>query len=131
MMHMPSGMSEKIAEEALRGAMRELCRGGSWEGVVRGVAWQAISTDSEDPRSIEMLTEAADAIFASLIDEALWAVERVAVQAWDEFLELRAGDREGALTAARLDAGDESIQLVESAGERVLETLLAGIRHAA
>ena len=132
MAHMPSGMSEKVAEEALRGALRDLCRGGSWEGVVRGVAWQqAASTDAKDPRSIEMLTHAAEAIFASVIDQALCAVERVVVEAWDEFLELRPGDEEGALVAARLDASEESTQLVESAGERVLEALRSGIKNAA
>lgn len=131
MAHMPSAMSEQIAEEALRGALRELCRGGSWEGVVRGVAWKVASTDPRDPRSIEMLAETAEAIFASLIDEALWAVERVVVEAWDEFLELRPGDEEGALAAARLDASEESIQLVEAGRARVLEALFAGLRHAA
>jgi hypothetical protein len=131
MEQLPLGMRDKIAEEALRRAMRELCRGGSWEGVVRGVAWQVASTDARDPRSIEMLAEAAEAIYASLIDEALWAIEQVVVQAWDEFLELRPGDEEGALAAARLDACEESIQIAESIGERVLETLLAGVRHAA
>ena len=131
MAHMPSGMSEKVAEEALRGALRDLCRGGCWEGVVRGVAWQAASTDARDPRSIEMLTDAAEAIFASLIDQALWAVERVVADAWDEFLELRPGDEEGALAAARLDASEESIELVESVRERVLEALRSGIKNAA
>lgn len=131
MEQMPLGMSDKIAEEALRRAMRELCRGHSWEGVVRGVAWQVASTDARDPRSIEMLAEAAEAIYASLIDEALWAIERIVVQAWDEFLELRPGDEGGALAAARLDACEESIQIAASIGERVLEALLAGVRHAA
>ena len=128
---MPSAISEQIAEEALRGALRQLCRGGSWEGVVRGVAWQVVSTDPRDPRSIEILAEAAEAIFASLIDEALWAVERVVVEAWDEFLELRPGDEEGALAAARLDASEECLQLVESACGQVCEALFAGLKQAA
>ena len=131
MAQMPSGMSEQIAEEALRGALRELCRGGSWEGVVRGVAWKVASTDPRDPRSVEMLAEAAEAIFASLIDEALWTVERVVVEAWDEFLGQRPGDEEGALAAARLDASEESMQLVESACVQVREALFAGLGHAA
>jgi hypothetical protein len=131
MAHMPAGMSEKIAEDALRGALGELCRGGSWEGVVRGMAWQVASIDAPDTRSIEMLADAAEAIFASLIDEALWAVERVVVQSWHEFLALRPGDETGALAAALLDAGEESVRLVKSADARVTEALLAGTRHAA
>jgi hypothetical protein len=131
MEHMPAGMSEKIAEDALRSALGELCRGGSWEGVIRGMAWRVASIDARDTRSIEMLADAAEAILVSLIDEALWTVERIVVQSWHEFLELRPGDKTGALTAAVLDAGEESVQLVESANARVAEALLAGTRHAA
>jgi hypothetical protein len=130
--HMPTGMSETIAEEALRSALLEQCRGGSWEGVVRGVAWQAFSGGgAPGPRSIEMLADEAATMFASLIDEALCILERVVAQTWQEFLEVRPGDSEGALAAARLDASEESARLVESARERVLEALLADVKHAA
>lgn len=64
-------------------------------------------------------------------DEALWILERVVVQTWEEFLELRPGSRQGAIAAAQLDASEESVKLVESARERVLETLQAGLRDAA
>jgi hypothetical protein len=74
--------------------------------------------------------DAAEAIFASLIDKALRAVERVVVQSWHEFLELRPGDKTGALAAALLDASEESVRLVKSANARVAEALLAGTRHA-
>ena len=70
-------------------------------------------------------------MFASLIDEALWILERVVAQAWQEFLELRPGDRQGALAAAQLDASEESVKLVESARELVLETLQGDVRDAA
>jgi hypothetical protein len=133
---MPAGMSESIAEEALRGALLEQCQGGSWEGVVRGVAWQAFSRQAFShsaprPRSIEVLTDEAEAMFTSLIDEALRILEDVAVQGWREFLEVRPGDREGALAAAQLDAREESARLVDSARTRVLEALLTDARHAA
>jgi hypothetical protein len=123
-------MSETIAEDALRAALRELCR-GSWEGVARGVAWQVASTNPWDPRSIEMLAEAAETIFATLIDEALETVKQVVVRAWEEFLEVRPRDKEGALAAARLDAAEESAHLAESARERVLEALRDRTKHAA
>src|SRR5476651_281436 len=99
-MHAPFHSSEKIAEVALSDALSALCR-GSWEGVVRGVAWQVASTYTQDVRSIETLAEAAKEIFTTLIDEALGTVERTVVQTWNEFLELRPGDEEGALAAAR------------------------------
>ena len=129
--HMQTGMSETIAEEALRSALLEQCQGGSWEGVVRGVAWQAFSGGAPRHRSIEMLADEAATMFASLIDEALWILERVVAQTWEEFLELRPGDRQAALTAAQLDASEESVKLVESARERVLETLQADVSDAA
>ena len=129
--HLPTGMSETIAEEALRTALLEQCEGGSWEGVVRGVAWQAFSGGAPRHRSIEMLADEAATMFASLIDEALCILECVVAQTWQEFLEVRPRDSEGALAAARLDASEESARLVESARERVLEALLVDVRHAA
>lgn len=76
-------MSETIAEEALRSALLEQCRGGTWEGVVRGIAWEAFSGGgARGPRSIEVLADEAATMFASLIDEALWILERVVVRAW-------------------------------------------------
>ncbi|MGZ4314725.1 MAG: hypothetical protein ACXVRS_02710 [Gaiellaceae bacterium] len=124
-------MSETIAEEALRSALLEQCQGGSWEGVVRGVAWQAFSGGAPRHRSIAMLADEAATIFASLIDEALWILERVVAQTWEEFVELRPGDCQGALAAAQLDAREESVRLVESARERVLGTLQGDVRDAA
>ena len=129
-MHTPFHSREKIAEEALGNSLSALCR-GSWEGVARGVAWQVASAYTRDLRSIETLAEAAEEIFTALIDEALWTVERTVAQTWDEFLELRPGDAEGALAAARLDAAEESAQLVESARDQVFEALVASIRDAA
>jgi hypothetical protein len=128
---MPSEMKATVVGDALGVAMRELCQGGSWEGVVRGVAWRVVSTDPYEPRSVETLAEAAEAIFASLIADAFEVVEAVVDEAWDGFLELRPGDVENALAAARLDASEEGARLVESMSERVRETLQAGIRRAA
>lgn len=129
-MHTPFYSREKIAEEALGNSLLALCR-GSWKGVARGVAWQVASTYARDLRSIETLAEAAEEIFTALIDEALRTVERTVAQTWDEFLELRPGDAEGALAAARLDAAEESAQLVEAARDQVFEALVASIRDAA
>ena len=94
---MPAGTSETIAEEALRSALLEQCRGGTWEGVVRGVAWEAFSGGAPGPRSIEVLADEAATMFASLIDEALRILERVVVQAWQEFLEVRPETAKGPL----------------------------------
>ena len=131
MARMPPAVSEEIAEEALRNALHDRCLGGSWRGLVRGLAWRVVSAGERNPHSIELLAEAAEGMFASLIDEASWVVERVVVQTWEEFLEVRPGDEEGALIAGRLDAHEESVRMVESACNTVLESLLAGSRRAA
>ena len=127
---MPPGASEATAEEALRAALLERCDGGSWEGFARGVAWEAFAGGARS-RTIDALADAAAAMLEAQVDEALWTVERVAVEAWYEFLELRPGDLDGALAAARLDAAEESARLVAAARARVLETLRADVRPAA
>jgi hypothetical protein len=123
--------SEEIAEEALGEALRRLCRGGSWQGIARELAWRAVVGGSREPRTVEYLSESAEALLASLIDDALWEVERSAICAWEEHLEEHPGDRGGALAVARLDAGEEAARLVASAYDQVLDALLARSRRAA
>ncbi|MGN6377758.1 MAG: hypothetical protein ACTHNU_02290, partial [Gaiellales bacterium] len=94
---MPAEISESIAEEALRAALQDRCRGGSWRGLARGLAWRVVSAGERNPHSIEMLAGAAEAMLASLIADALWWVEQAAVQGWHEFMEARPGDEDGAL----------------------------------
>ncbi len=123
--------SERIAEEALAEAFRRLCRGGSWQGVTRELAWRAVTGGHRDPRSVESLAESAEAMLAPLIDQALWEVERRAVASREEFLEARPRDDAGAFAAARLDAGEEAERLVAEAYDQVLDSLLSLSRRAA
>ena len=123
--------SERIAEEALAEALRRLCRGGSWQGIARELAWRAVTGGHRDPRAVEHLSESAESMLASLIDGALWEVERAAIASFEEYLEERPRDHNGALAAARLDAGEEAERLVGEAYGRVLEALLAATRRAA
>jgi hypothetical protein len=121
----------EIAEEALAGAFRRLCRGGSWQGVARELAWRAVIGGRRDPRRVEALSDCAEAMMAPLIDEALWQVEQSALRSGREYLEQRPGDRAGALAAARLDASEEAERLVAEAYASVLEGLLGQSRRAA
>ena len=73
-------MSERIAEEALAGAVRDLCRGGRWQGLARELAWRAITGGHRDARSVEALASYAEAMLAESIDQALWTVERGAIE---------------------------------------------------
>jgi hypothetical protein len=123
--------TDRIAEEALAGAVRRLCRGGSWQGLARELAWRAVTGGHRDPRSVEALSATAEAMLASLVDDALWEVEHGAIETRDEFLDEHPGELEAALTAARLDACEEAERLVAAAYERVLESLLSGTRRAA
>ena len=131
MIRVPAAIGETIAEEALRSALQDRCRGGSWRGLARSLAWRVVSAGERNPHSIEMLAEAAEAMLASLIDDALWSVEQAAIQGWREYIEARPDDGDGALTAAQLDAHEESVRLVRSACERILERLLAQTQRAA
>jgi hypothetical protein len=127
----PQSSIERIAEEALAGALLRLCRGGSWQGVARELAWRAVTGGHRDPRSVESLAETAEAMFAPLIDEALWEVERYALATRDEYLDARPGELADALAAARLDAAEEAARLVDDAYDRVLDSLLSLSRRAA
>lgn len=129
--HQLADSSEQIAEAALGEALRRLCRGGSWQGIVRELAWRAVVGGSRDPRSVEHLASSAEAMLAALIDEALWEVERAAICAWEEHLEEHPRDRAGALSVAQLDAGEEAARLVAAAYDEVLDALLARSRRVA
>jgi hypothetical protein len=122
--------SEEVAERALSEALVRLCR-GSWQGLARELAWRAVTGGGRDPRMVEYLSDSAERMLATLIDEALWEVERTAICAWEEHLADHSGDRKGALAVAKLDAGEEAERLVAAAYDRVLDTLLARSRRAA
>jgi hypothetical protein len=125
------GSTGRIAEDALAGAVRRLCRGGSWQGLARELAWRAVTDGYRDARMVDGLAASAEAMLATEIDEALWQVEHAAIRGRDELLVERPGDLAAGLTAARVDAGEEAERLIAAAYERVLETLLAGSRRAA
>jgi hypothetical protein len=120
---LPPGPSEQIAEEALAAAIRDRCRGASWQGLARELAWRAVTGGHRDARMVEPFAEAAEAMMASQFDAALWAVEQIVLQSLDEF----GGDEQ----AARLDAGEEARRLVDATYDRVLDALLATSRRAA
>jgi len=125
------GSTERIAEEALAGAVRRLCRGGTWQALARELAWRAVTGGLRDARMVEGFAESAEGMLAVAIDDALWKVEHAAIEGRDGMLTRRPGDLDAALTAARLDAEEEAESLVAAAYDRVLETLLAGSRRAA
>ena len=127
----PARLEETLAQEALGEALHCRCLGGSWRGLVRGLAWRVVSAGGRNPRAIEPLAEAGEELFATLIDDALREVERVAAGSYRDFLEACPGDEEGAVAAARLDAREESAHRIDSACERVVEELLTATRRAA
>jgi hypothetical protein len=127
----PQAFAERIAEEALAGALRRLCRGGSWQGIARELAWRAVTGGHRDARMVEPFAERAEAMLAPLVDQALWRVERHVATAREEYLELRPRDDAGARAAARLDAEEEAERLVQDAYGQVLDSLLDQSKRAA
>jgi hypothetical protein len=125
------GSTERIAEEALAGAVRRRCRGASWQGLARELAWRAVTGGYRDARMVEGLATTAEAMLASQIDDALWQVEHAAIRGRDEVLAERPGELDRALEAARLDADEEAERLVAAGYDRVLDALLASYRRAA
>src|SRR5580765_1404325 len=91
------GSTERIAEEALGGAVQRLCRGGTWQALARELAWRAITGGLRDARMVEGLAATAEAMLAAAIDDALWAVERAAIEGRDAVLSQRPGDLDAAL----------------------------------
>jgi hypothetical protein len=120
---LPRGAIERVADEALRGALSELCGASSWRGVARGVAWEVVSGDPRKYKALDELASAAEGMLGTLIDEALWVVERTVLETWEEFLEVRPHDEAGAFVAVALDAREESLRLVAAARQQVLEAL--------
>ena len=129
---MPPGQSEQIAEEALAEAIRRRCRGASWQGLARELAWRAVTGGHRDARLVEPLSESAEAMMASLVDQALWDGRAARPRgAGTSTLGSSGRNDDAALAAARLDAGEEAARLVDAAYDRVLDTLLATSRRAA
>jgi len=120
---LPRATVDRIADEALRGALGDLCGASSWRGVARGVAWEVVSGDARRYKALDRLADAAEAMLGALIDEAVWTVERTVLESWDEFLDVCPDDEDGALAAARLDAREESLRVLREARQQVLESL--------
>jgi len=120
---MTAAVCEQIAADALRRTIVELSSPGSWQGIARGLAWRLVSAGERDPRSIELVAENAEKALGSFIEDALWTLEQTVIHSYHGFLELRPGDRAGALAAARLEAEEESVPLVASACERALQAI--------
>ena len=117
-------MSAQVAEEAVADAVGRLCRGGSWQGIARELAWRAVTAGGRDLGSLEALCAVAEAKLASMIDDAVWAAELCALRGWREYLQSCPGEEAGAVAAARLDANEEATRLIATAYADVLESLV-------
>ena len=126
------GLRAQIAEEAVGSAVRERCRGRSWQALARALAWHKVSTGATRPDHLEALCTIAESRLGERIDEAVWETEQHAIRGWREFLEARPGESQAAIAAAVLDAREAAARLVAAAYADVLEHLpLADERAAA
>ncbi len=118
------GLSAQIAEQAVAGAVRQLCRGGTWQGIARELGWRAVTAGGRDLGSLEELCAVAEARLASMIEDAVWAAEQCALRGWHEYLQARPGDEKDAMVAATLDANEEATRLIAAAYAHVLDSLV-------
>jgi hypothetical protein len=115
----------QIAEQAVATSVRRLCRGGTVQGLARELGWKAVILGSRDLRRLESLSSVAEARLVASVDDTVWSAEQTALRSRQEYLEAHPGDREGALTAATLDANEEAVRLMEAAYKNVLAGLIA------
>lgn len=118
------GLCEQIAEQAVGDAVLKLCRGGSWLGLTRELAWRAVTVGGRDPISLEVICASAEARLGSLVDDAIWASEQAALQGFHEYLSVHPGAEADALTAATLDANEEAARRLQAAYAQVLDSLV-------
>lgn len=128
---LPRRLEEQIAETALRQALVDACHPASWQGMARGLAWRLVSSGEFDAREVDSLSARVEQNLGTFIDDALWQLEQRVCETYWEYLDACPGDEPGALAAARLDAGEESLNLVFAACERAVEALRPARRRAA
>jgi hypothetical protein len=97
-------------EDLVRGALKWLLRGGTWEALARELAWAAVQAAGANYATIEWLTPLVEARLADRVDGVEFAVDMASVRARSAHLQLRPSDRAGADSAATLEGHDEAVR---------------------
>jgi hypothetical protein len=104
--------SRELAETATARALRRLLRGGSWPGLAREIAWQAIRAGGCESARLEALAALVEEQLGLRVDGLEVAVERAAVTAAGTYLARWPNDPDGAKAYADVEAADEAIRLL-------------------
>jgi hypothetical protein len=114
-------MQVSSPEETAARALRWFLRGGSWEALVRELAWAAVRATGVDQRSIEWLAPLVEARLAERVDGLEFLVDRASTTAWRRQVRCPPQDLEGGAGAAVLDGYEEGLQVLSRLYLEVLE----------
>jgi hypothetical protein len=119
---LPLSWSARRAEQAVAAALRRLLRGGTWPGLVRELAWNALTAAGGDPAWLDELEAAVEAQLAERVEAAEYPVEQAATRAVRAHLEEHPHDYEGAELVGGLAADEEAVRVLALAYRELLET---------
>jgi hypothetical protein len=104
-----------VAAAATEHAIARLLRGTTWQAVTREIAWHAAAAADGDYELAELVVGVADEVLSELIDGMECRVDAAAVRGWDEHIQWRPHDFEGAELVATIAAAEEAERLVVAA----------------
>src|SRR5439155_5289473 len=112
-----AGAAEELTEQALRWVLR----GGTWTGLAREVAWQAVQATGVEHRCLDWLTALVEARLAERVDGLEFVIGRECAAAWAEHLRAWPHDLAGGETAAILEGHEQGVQALSRLYVEVLE----------
>jgi hypothetical protein len=115
-----SGVDSAFSAPAVAAAVTEravarLLRGSTWQAIVREIAWHAVAEAHGDPEQAVSIMPVADEVLSELVDGIECRADSAAVRAWQDHLEWRPHDLEGAELVATIAASEEAERLVVAA----------------
>jgi hypothetical protein len=104
-----------VAAAATECAVARLLRGSTWQAIVREIAWHAVAEADGDHELAVRIMPVADEVLSELVDGIECRADSAAVRAWQDHLEWRPHDLEGAELVATIAASEEAERLVAAA----------------
>jgi hypothetical protein len=98
-----------------------MLRGGTWQGLAREIAWEAVRARGGELEWLDPLTSLVGRQLSLRVERVEPAVERSALAAAREYARAWPHDPGGAATSARLEASTEATRLLAGAYREVLE----------
>ncbi len=118
---LPALAGVPTAEAVVEGALVRLLRGGTWEGLAREIAWEAVRSTGAEPSCLEWLAGLCGEILAERVEGVEFVLEGARDSARAEHLREWPHDVAGAETAATLAAHEEADRRLSRLYLNVLE----------